>query len=90
MNKVVIIQQVIANYRIPFFNELSNHIDIELYASYSGLEKNMLTSTTGANFKINMCKNISLLNKLTQYIKIRSLKINEDYTFSWKFLKKFS
>jgi len=32
----------------------------------------------------------SLLNKITQYAKIRSLKVNENYTFSWEFLKKFS
>ncbi|NQU99879.1 MAG: hypothetical protein HQ538_04025 [Parcubacteria group bacterium] len=32
----------------------------------------------------------SLLNKITQYIKIRSLKVNENYTFSKEFLRKYS
>lgn len=32
----------------------------------------------------------SILNKITQLVKIRSLKVNENYTFSWEFLKKFS
>lgn len=32
----------------------------------------------------------SILDRITVYINIKNLKINKDYTWSWKFLKKFS
>ena len=32
----------------------------------------------------------SVLSRLTVYVNIKNLKINRDYIWSWKFLKRFS
>ncbi len=50
------------------------------------MERGLFAIGTWASFLVIN----SLLNRITQYIKIRSLKVNKNYIFSWKFLKRFS
>lgn len=50
------------------------------------MERGLFAIGTWASFLIFN----SVLSKASKYIKIKSLKVNENYKFSWKFLKNFS
>jgi glycosyltransferase involved in cell wall biosynthesis len=63
-NQVFIIQQIIPKYRDDFFLALSRSINIEIYASYKGIEKSITSSIDKTEYVKHFCPKFRVFDKL--------------------------
>lgn len=84
MKKIAILQQIVPDYRVNFFNELYKKVDFELYVSKEGLEKSISTVNQDTNFKINIVKKINFVNLVIfQLIPFKNLFSKEIIIFEF-------
>ena len=84
MRNIVILQQIVPDYRVNFFNELYKNLDFELYVSKQGLEQSISTVSKNTKFKINIVKKINFFNfVIFQFIPFKKLFSKEIIIFEF-------